>query len=168
MKIDKILDKLLVFMKNEIEKHGSPLNALEFDFSSKETLSPINASDEIKMEGEDLILFKKQTKFKDDSIDQCIKKALTDGYLERQSWNEPTYKHLVLTKFGSARAESVKYNQKNSLSIILKYFSEKLLAPIIVSVITVLITNHFNSTETEKQIKILQEEIKWLKTSQAR
>lgn len=162
MKIDKILDKLLVFMKNEIEKHGKAVDALKFDFSLKET------SDEIKAEGEDLGLFKKQTKFKDDSIDQCIKKALTDGYVTRQFKHEQNYKNLILTELGAARAEAVKHNQKNSFNVWLKLFIDKLLIPILSAVLTTLIVNYFNGTKTEKQIKELQEEIQWLKNSQVK
>lgn len=168
MKIDKNLDKLLVFMKNEIEKRGEVLDALRFDFSSQETLSYIGALDEIKAEGEDLVLFKKQTKFKDDSIDQCIKKALTDGYVKRKFQYEQNYKNLILTELGAARAESIKHNQKNSFSVWLKLFIEKLFIPILSAVLTTLIVNYFNGTKTEKQIKELQEEIQWLKTSQAK
>lgn len=168
MKIDKILDKLLVFMKNEIEKHGEALHALRFDFSSEETLSYFNAPDEIKAEGEDLVLFKKQTKFKDESIDQCIKKALTDGYLKRQFGYEQNYKNLILTELGAARAESVKHNQKNYFSVSLKFFTDKLFIPILITVLTAVIVNYFNGTQTDKQIKALQEEIQWLKTSQAK
>lgn len=165
MKLDKTLDLLLVFMKKEIENHGQSLIKVTFDFSFSETLQYMNAPDEIKFDGEDLTAFKKKTQLGDDSIRQTLNKALTDGYI-KQKVHGDKYKALVLTELGSARAESVHYNQKTFYKRGLNYFTEKLIVPIVTAVLTAMIVNYISGDKTDKEIKQLQEDIKWLKTYQ--
>ena len=159
MKIDTILDKLLVFMKNEIEKKGKPIHLVTFDFKSNEA----------DMEGEDLAFFKTQANIKNDGdIQQCLKKAMTNKYIKYQSQSDGGYKNLILTETGDEKAEWVKSNQKNKSSTIFKFIIEKLLVPIITAVLTSLIINYFNATQTDKQFKQLKDEIEWLKASQSK
>jgi hypothetical protein len=165
MKIDKVLDELLVFMKNEIEKHGSNLDGLSFNFSQSEIVPYINAPDEVKPEGEDLTAFKKKHKYSDDLILQSLNKALTDSYIRSRIMSNK-YEKLILNELGAARAESTKHNKKTLYTRALNYFTEKLLVPIVTAVLTALIVNYISDSQTDKEIKKIKEDIEWLKTYQ--
>lgn len=136
MKQEKVLNDLLIFMKNKAEKNGASLDMSRCNFSSKNELG--NA------EGEDLIVFKKEYKYKNNEIIlQSLKKAITDVYI-KHTVIDKLYSALSLTNSGAARAESLKYNKKNHFKKVLSYFTDKLLVPLVVAIVSVMLLSYIN------------------------
>ena len=65
-KYEKLLDKLLIFMSDEIERIGVDIRAVTFDFQPGETKKYFGSHpDEVIPDGEDLVAFKKYASLKE-------------------------------------------------------------------------------------------------------
>jgi len=158
----KTLDKLLLFMKHEIEKSGRKIELFTFDFSPEETIKYVNAPDELKPEGEDLVAFKKISKIKDTvEIMKVIRRALTDEYMKVGNNN---FTAVKLTQRGVARIDAIKYKQELVFTRLLKYIADKLLIPIVVAVIVAILVNYLTGARLNNDIENLKGETQWLKS----
>lgn len=81
---DKLIDTLLIFRKDEIEKRGLTLDRLTFNFSLSETQKYFNAEDEILPEGEDLTAFKKLSGISNEDFQTIINICQTHEYVENK------------------------------------------------------------------------------------
>lgn len=100
-KRDKFVDKLLVFMKKEIEKTGRPINGLWFNFKFAEDGYLMGGGEYHESDAEDLQNFKNKTKIKNEEFTTVLNYCNTHNYIAgRQERSE-------LTEKGIARANSV-------------------------------------------------------------
>lgn len=88
---EKWIDKLLVFMNDEVEKHGHGVKNVFFnfsegqeDFNSFGTIDPIIFSD----------------------FSEVMKSAISRKYVERRTWGSGEFGDLILTESGQGRAIS--------------------------------------------------------------
>jgi len=103
---DALINKLLIFMKNDIEEDGLSINSAWFDFDFEKTQKYYNHEDEIIPEGNALNGFKKQTNISDDDFRIIINICQTHGYV-KNDYAGRNYKQVQLTDDGLARAVSV-------------------------------------------------------------
>ena len=125
MKQEKIIDKILCYMKNEIEKSGNKINMVYFDFSFLEMIAY----------GEELMNIKKILKnIPDEKIKKALRFALSNNYIKYYGY-EKEFKYIVITEEGFARATSVENYHPIS-----DYFKKLFLDNIIPTLINVLIS----------------------------
>ena len=93
------VDKLLIFMKNHIEKIGQPINLVHFNFSSQ---------------GKDLTDFKKNIDISDSEFEIIIKYCFTNEYVTRIDAGSD-YNDVQLTNKGLVKANSVENSKYSKL-----------------------------------------------------
>ncbi len=96
MKREKIIDKLLCYIRNEVVATGSNTNTMHFDF----------LFDENDKGNNNLVNLRKKIKADDETIKSILRECVTDGYIKRFSLGEE-FKFLNLTDKGMVRAKSV-------------------------------------------------------------
>lgn len=94
MKREQMIDKILIYMREEIIKKGWQPQVTHFNFSFG-----TDGKDE------DLINLRKILKSDDETLKDLLKECVTDGYIKRFSANEE-FKYLIVTDKGMARAKS--------------------------------------------------------------
>ncbi len=113
---DKFVDKLLVFMKNEIEKHGRTISGVWFNFKFAESGYYMGGDEYQEPDGEDLKNFKNETKIQNEEFTTVLNYCNTHNYLEGMQ------ERTELTDKGMARANSVE-NAPSFWNKIVKSFS---------------------------------------------
>lgn len=162
MKEEKILDQILVFMKNEVSKEGAQLHGISFNFKPSEVIRYIGGASKTTTDGEDLISLKKILKTKHHKlIASALNLAISEEFVK--GGTNQKYGHMLLTEKGFARAKSFEANENNAWRRRCDYFLDKILVPLVVSIVTVIITSHLSQKNTEAEIKILKREIEWIK-----
>lgn len=106
-KNEKLLDKLLIFMAQEIEKRKTDIGALQFNFQPSETKQYVRHPDEVIPEGDDLVAFKKYASIKNtEDVLHIVNLAINRDYVSRPFLNS---RYTVrLDKRGYGRAVSVR------------------------------------------------------------
>lgn len=159
---EKVLDKLLIFMKDEISKQGKQLDHLMFNFKPSSTLHYFHTPTTTFPDGDDLIEFKKILHPKKHNlILAALNKAITEGLI-KDRLNEK-YVAMRLTEQGLARAKSSEANEKMKWKIRTDYFFDKVCVPLIVAIAVTLIANYLSQKDTNEEIKSLKKEIEWIK-----
>ena len=79
-KRDKLVKRILCYMKAQIDKAGIPLHCMSFDFSMSKIKRYFNAPDEVLSDGDDLIEFRKQCKITNEGLDEVMKYCNSMGY----------------------------------------------------------------------------------------
>lgn len=162
---EKVLDRVLVFMKDKISEKGMQLNQVMFNFKPSETLHSFNAPNEIIPDGVNLIELKKTINSKDhDFIVGALNRAITEGFIRDRSCQK--YTMMLLNELGLARAKSVEANEHMKWRKRLDYFSDKILVPLAVAIAVTLITNYLSQKDTNAEINSLRKEIEWIKQQQ--
>lgn len=91
---EEYTDKLLTYMKNDIEKIGHKIDQVWFDFS-------IQTPGWYNENGEDTVKFKEIVDISDDDFDKIIKRCIANEYISGRN------DHITLTRQGWARANSL-------------------------------------------------------------
>lgn len=91
---EKYTDKLLTYMKNDIEKIGHKIDQVWFDFR-------IQNPGWYNENGEDTVKFKEIVDISDDDFDKIIKRCIANEYISGRN------DHITLTRQGWARANSL-------------------------------------------------------------
>ena len=142
-KAEKIIDDILCFMKQEIEKAGTQPENVSFDFSFSRTEKYFNAKEETIPDGEDLLALKKcYPKIKNDLWEKSLKLCLTHKYIHESPY-EPNYKKILITDKGMARAVSVSKQApfKSYLkNLLLEHTIPCIISAIIGSLVTLIFT----------------------------
>lgn len=173
-KIDRYVEKLLVFMSSEIEDNATPLNNTIFDFHFSQTVIYFNADDEKIPEGEDLIAYKKMAKLSDNIlVEKILNKAFNEKYITYRGMGNRGFKDLQLTENGFRMAKAIRLNQKSKYSQFLIYTRDKILVPFVVSVITAIsifyVMSYLKANEQillKDKVEKLEKEIAWIKQKQ--
>lgn len=156
-KIEKYVDELLIFMVDKIDKNASILTMEEFNFSFKDDLKKVE-------EGEDLKNLKIIIKEKDDKlIEQVLMKASNEKLIEKTVFCGSKFNKIKLTPKGLDKSKDIKLNKEETKNKWASYISEKLLFPIIVSIITVIVASYFNNKNFNKELENLKKDIEWIK-----
>ncbi len=106
-KREKLIDELLVFMKNEIEQQGATIKNFTFNFMffcSKEDCDDL--PDKQILEGEHLTKYKMVSHVNNKEFDIIFKCCITHEYIDRM-FRGREYSEIRLTNKGMARANSV-------------------------------------------------------------
>jgi hypothetical protein len=142
-KIDECLDGILIFMQQKLVEQGAVLHLSWFDFSPSEVMHYLNAPPETTQDSEALTELKSRLEPKYHKyIPDALNKAKTHKYIQGSD-----LKNTRLTESGSERAiakrkfELDEYN--NRWKKIGHYFLDKILVPMITSVITSVITYYY-------------------------
>lgn len=93
MKHEQVIDKILIYMREEIIRIGQNSQTTYFNFSF-----------ETDDKDNDLINLRKILKLDDKTLKGLLKECLTDGYIKRSFSEE--FKYLIITDKGLARAKS--------------------------------------------------------------
>lgn len=101
------IDKLVCFMKDELEKDGHKIEHVHFDFSFSYKEKYFNHADKIIEEGEDLTQFKSIYPISDDDFKIAINSCLTNNLVKEFGGNSREYSMIQLTERGLARANCV-------------------------------------------------------------
>lgn len=111
MKHEQMIDKILIYMREEIIRIGGQPQVTHFNFSF-----------ETDGKDEDLINLRKILKSSDEILKDLLKECVTDGYIKRFSASEE-FKYLIITDKGMARAKSVQIasSKKQIISSILSH-----------------------------------------------
>lgn len=105
---ENFVNKLLIYMKNELEKKGSTIKTCSFDFHLTRVKKYFgDVQDETIPEGEDLTNFKKNNKITDDEFTTVIRYCMTHEFIKRFCCSHEEFVSLQLTDEGFARAVSV-------------------------------------------------------------
>lgn len=105
---ENFANKLLIYMKNELEKKGSTIKTCSFDFHLTRVKKYFgDVQDEIIPEGEDLTNFKRTNKIADDEFAAVIRYCMTHELIKRFCCGHEEFDSLQLTDDGFARAVSV-------------------------------------------------------------
>lgn len=159
---EKVLDQLLIFMKDEISKQGVPVDHLMFNFKPSSTPHYFNAPAETFPDGDELIEFKKILNPKDHKlILSALNRAITEGFIKDGTNNK--HATMSLTERGLARAKSFEANEKMKWKIRTDYFFDKIFVPLAVATAVTLIANYLSQKDTNAEIKSLKKEIEWIK-----
>jgi hypothetical protein len=164
--LEKYLDELLIFMANEIECNASTLNMTEFNFSFAYNEKYFNAEDEKFEDGEDLKNFKATFKVQDNElIKKVLMKALNEKFIERNGMSE--FSRIQLTDNGFKKSKAIKLNRRENKKKWLSYPFEKLILPILLTIITAFIASYITSEIQNKNIatelETLKKDIEWIK-----
>ncbi|MBP3616349.1 MAG: hypothetical protein J6J27_05600 [Alphaproteobacteria bacterium] len=136
MNQEKIVNKILCYMKNEIEKSGSKPDMECFDFSFSEKIDYFNAPSEILPNGEDLTNVKNiLKKVSDKSIKEVLNKCLANNYIKYFAAGGKNFKNITLTEEGFARATSVE-----NYHPIKNYFSQNIPDKIVNAIISIIVS----------------------------
>ena len=100
-------DKLLVYMKNELENQGETIKTGVFDFHISYVKRYFNAPDETICEGNDLSEFKKTSGINDETFLIIMKYCFTYQYVKKMCMGQVKFDNVALTESGFARATSV-------------------------------------------------------------
>lgn len=104
---EKLIDELLVFMKNAIENEGLTIKLASFNFRLPHTEKYLgNTPDYDVPEGEHLTSFKKLTNIQNEEFDIVFKCCLTHEFIDKMYCGDE-YTDIQLTNKGMARANSV-------------------------------------------------------------
>lgn len=145
-KTEKIIDNILCFMKQEIEKAGAQPETVSFDFSFSRNEKYFNGKEEIIPDGEDLQTLKKHyPKVKNNSWDKVLKLCLTHQYIDEAPC-ESNHKKIRITDKGMARAVSVSKQapfKSYFKNLLLEHTIPYIISAVIVSLITLFFT-YFN------------------------
>lgn len=160
-KEERVLEQILVFMKNEVSEKGEQLNSIYFNFKPSEVVRYFsNAGDESEIiaDGEDLISLKKIVKIKNYKlIIPALNLAISEGFIKGGTNHK--YGRMFLSEKGFARAKSFEVNENHVWKRRCDYFLDKVFVPLIVVIITSLITSYINQKSIGAEIKILKKEI---------
>ena len=141
IKEEKILDQLLIFMKNEISKSGQILSHISFNFKPSKTIKYFgDHPDKITPDGEDLIEFKKVLKKDHALIVDALNMAITEELIKDRINDK--YAAMILTEKGFARAKSFEANKRMIGRRRWDYFLDKICVPLVVAIAITLITNY--------------------------
>lgn len=138
-KQEKIIDNILNYMNDSIERNGSSIDLYKFNFVAIE-IKEENTSKKVMHYEKDIKLFKEQyPKIKDDEIKSALRSCISRKLIEHAhpvSANKKIeFCEIILTEKGQGRAISNKINHKtiykkildfiinNLSSLITKYFS---------------------------------------------
>ncbi len=161
MKKEEILDQILVFMKNEISEKGDKPHNIYFNFKPSEVIRYSGGKSKVIPDGENLLNLKKIVKTEHhELIILALNLAISEGFIKDI---HQKYECMTLTGSGFARAKSFEANENGVWKRRCGYFLDKIFVPLIVSVVTALITSHLSQKNTEAEIKILKKEIEWIK-----
>lgn len=100
-----LVNALLTFMKEDIEKIGATAEGVTFDFTPKYIEQYLNHPDEEIPDAEDLQELKKVEKFTDDEFKQVFNYCIANQYIERYILSGD-YK-VKLTDFGFTKAQDL-------------------------------------------------------------
>ena len=104
---EELIDSLLIYMKNDLEKLGATIKTASFNFSLSYTEQYWgDKPDEIIPEGNDLTAFKQLVTITDNEFDIVIKTCMTHEYVDKMFCGTD-YNGIQLTDSGFARANSV-------------------------------------------------------------
>lgn len=103
---EKMIDKILCYMHDEILKNGLKPSQARFDFIFCDEQSLIGGKTKSIKESEDLINIKNLTKLENEQIKSLIKECISYSYIKNTSCSEQ-FRYLQLTDEGMARAISV-------------------------------------------------------------
>ena len=166
-KTNDCYEKLLTFMYQIIEEKAVNFNHLDFNFSFARTEKYFNAEDELIADGENLKEFKANYKKFDN---ETIKKALVKAQNEKEvktSMGNPEFQRVRLTEHGFTKGKAILYNKETKRKNLWKYLLDRLLVPVLVSVVTAVLvaytTTWIQSNEINSEIKLLKKEIEWIK-----
>ncbi len=166
--LEKHLNKLLVFMTDEIENNASTIQNTVFNFSFEFVEKYLNAPDQKFEDGEDLKKFKKTIKTIDNElIKKVLMKAINEELIKRTVIGGREFSKIQLTDNGFRKSKAIKLNKIENNKKWLKYTFEKFFLPILISIITVLITFYITSKIQNKnvnnELENIKKEIEWLK-----
>jgi len=89
---EEAVDSILVFMNEEIERHGALIGQIEFSFEES---------------GEDAVAIIEETGYKYELICEALNICITRSYVEHRCLGGGKYRGLILTEEGQGRAISV-------------------------------------------------------------
>lgn len=166
MKLDKYVEILLVYMKNVLEEKAFSINIAEFNFNFSEIKHYMNSNDEVTPDGEDLIAYKKLSKITDNKIiEQVIAKAINENFIKYRGMSGGN--KIQLTESGLRMASAIQINQVSKVKFFFTYFTDKILVPLIVSIITAVSTyyamSYIKDNEANQELKKIKDEIVWIK-----
>lgn len=105
---ENFANRLLIYMKNELEKKGSTIKTRSFDFHLTRVEKYFgDVQDETIPEGEDLTNFKSINKITDDEFTIVIRYCMTHEFIEQFCCDYEEFDSIQLTDEGFARAVSV-------------------------------------------------------------
>lgn len=113
---DKFVDKLLVFMKKELEKTGRPIKGIWFDFKFAEKGYYMGGDEYQEPDGTHLQNFKNETRITNEEFTTILNYCNTHKYITGRQESS------ILTEKGMARANSVE-NAPSFWKKIFKSFS---------------------------------------------
>lgn len=156
--LEKYLDELLIFMTDDIENNAFQLNHTQFNFSFACLENE---------EGEDLMKFKTIVKIQDNElIKKVLMKAINEQCIEQIQYSNE-FNKIILTEKGFKKSKAIKLNRKEKKKKWIGFFLEKLILPILVSIITGFVASYITSEIQNKSIKIelenLKKDIEWIK-----
>lgn len=103
---ESLVDKLLIFMKNELENQGTSIKIGIFDFHFAYTEEYIGAPDENFSEGCDLSAFKNITGIDDEKFQIIMNYCFTNEYVKKAYMGSRKFDNIQLTDSGHTRAIS--------------------------------------------------------------
>ena len=132
------------------------------NFNQAKEAHYINAPSENIKEGEDLVAFKKLSKLKnDEKIEKIIAKALNENMIKHMGMGSGSI--IMLTDQGYKYAKVVQANKTFKKKRTLSYLSDKILLPLMLSIMTFYIMTYLQNDKLNEEIEELQKEITWLK-----
>ena len=155
-KQEKIIDNILNYMNDNIERNGSSIKTYWFNFAIIETIEA-NKSKKIIHYEEDIKLFKEQyPKIKDDEIKSALKTCISRKLIQHRSstsqYKNTEFCEIILTEEGQGRAISNKINHKTIYEKILDFIINNLnilITSILTSIVTTLITFYLTNLLTK-------------------
>ena len=168
--LEKYVDELLIFMSDEIENNAAMLNNIVFNFSFSYTEKYFNAEDKYFDDGEDLTNFKVIAKIKDNEfLKKVLMKALNEQYIKNTAMGNSEFSRIALTENGFRKSKAIKLNRIEKKKKLFTYAFEKLIVPILVSIITAFvasyITTEFKNKNINNELEMLKKDIEWIKQS---
>ncbi|MEA3315656.1 MAG: hypothetical protein U9Q30_07380 [Campylobacterota bacterium] len=164
-KLDKYFEELLIYMASQIEENASTLHNTTFNFNLFHSIQTDNK--EVK-DGEDLISLKSIIKINDNKIiEKILMKALNEKCIEYTTMSGGNFNSIGLTENGFRRYKAIKLNRKENKKIFFTYPIDKIIIPILISLITAVlasyITSNIQNTKLNEEIQNLRKDIEWIK-----
>lgn len=155
-KQEKIIDNILNYMNDSIERNGSSIDLYKFNFVAIE-IKEENTSKKVMHYEKDIKLFKEQyPKIKDDEIKSALRSCISRKLIEHAhpvSANKKIeFYKIILTEKGQGRAISNKINHKTIYEKILDFIINNLnilITAILTSIVTTLITFYLTNLLTK-------------------
>ena len=155
-KQEKIIDNILNYMNDSIERNGSSIDLYKFNFVAIE-IKEENTSKKVMHYEKDIKLFKEQyPKIKDDEIKSALRSCISRKLIEHAhpvSANKKIeFYEIILTEEGQGRAISNKINHKTIYEKILDFIINNLsslITTILTSIVTTLITFYLTNLLTK-------------------